>query len=40
VVVSTGVLSAVAAFLLDHQMTAVSTSKRKLAVRRPLDFMG
>src|SRR6266851_1999660 len=40
VVVSTGALSAVAAFLLDHQITPLSTSKRKLAVRRPLDFMG
>jgi len=40
VVVSTGVLSAVAVFLLDHQITALSTSKRKLAVRRPLDFIG
>jgi hypothetical protein len=40
VVLSTGDLSAVAVFLLDHQMTALSASKRKLAVIRPLDFMG
>src|SRR5258708_20956499 len=40
VVLDEGVLSAVAAFLFDHQMTPLSTSRRKLAVRRPLDFMG
>src|SRR6267378_391845 len=40
VVLDEGVFSAVAAFLFDHQMTPLSTSRRKLAVRRPLDFMG
>src|SRR5207302_2459260 len=39
VALSTGALSAVAALLLDHQRTPVSRSKRKLAVKRPLDFM-
>src|SRR5229473_3862521 len=40
VALSAGVLSVVAVFLLDHQMIPVSTSRRKLAVRRPLNFMG
>src|SRR5258707_10547582 len=40
VVLDEGVLSAVAAFLFDHQMTPLNTSRRKLAVKRPLDFMG
>src|SRR5260370_2549895 len=40
VAVVAGVLSAVAAFLLDHQITPLSTSRSALAVRRPLDFMG
>src|SRR5258708_24108263 len=39
VVLSTGDLSAGAAFLLDHQIAPLSTSRRKLAVRSPLDFM-
>src|SRR5580700_3852676 len=38
-VFSIGVLSAVAAFLLDHQIIPPSTSNRKLAVSRPLDFI-
>src|SRR5713226_1973185 len=37
--VSAGVLSAVAAFLLDHQITPLSASRRKLAASKPLDFI-
>src|SRR5260370_27110670 len=40
VVLSMGSLSALAALLLDHQRTPVRRSKRKRAVKRPLDFMG
>src|SRR5712664_4163086 len=32
--------SALAAFLFDHQTAALSASKRRQAVKRPLDFMG
>src|SRR5882762_7412872 len=37
---SAGGLSGGAGFLLDPQMTPMSTNRRKLAVMRPLDFMG